>query len=149
MPTDKIIRMLASEQGVEVDALQASIEKENAFLELLHLLEPIPSVVEVARKFQGKLPMVVASGGFSRCDSQADHSDRLRWLVLRSRYGRGHSATQAISRCLFSKRRGVPAQSLADAWSMKIPILGSKPRGRLAWTILTCAVFHTPKRIAV
>jgi len=64
MPTDKIIRMLASEQSVEVDVPAASIAKEDAFLELLHLLEPIQRVVDVARHFHKQLPMVVASGGF-------------------------------------------------------------------------------------
>ena len=64
MPTDKIIHMLASEQNVEVDVLAASNAKEAAFLELLHLLEPIAAVVEVARHYHKKLPMVVASGGF-------------------------------------------------------------------------------------
>ncbi len=64
MPTDKIIRLLASEQQVEVDALAASIAKEDAFLELLHLLEPIAIVVDVARHYHKKIPMIVASGGF-------------------------------------------------------------------------------------
>ena len=64
IPTDKIIRILADEQRVEVDAHKAAIAKENAFLELLHLLEPIHYVVEVARYFHKRLPMIVASGGF-------------------------------------------------------------------------------------
>lgn len=64
MPTDKIIRMLADEQHVEIDALQAAMAKEDAFFELLHLLEPIHAVVEVARHFHQRLPMIVASGGF-------------------------------------------------------------------------------------
>jgi HAD superfamily hydrolase (TIGR01509 family) len=64
MPTDKIIRLLAEEQQVQVDALKAALAKENAFLELLHLLEPIKHVVAVARHFHRRLPMIVASGGF-------------------------------------------------------------------------------------
>lgn len=64
VPTEKIIRLLASEQEIEVDAVAASIAKEDAFLELLHLLEPIACVVDVARHFFKRLPMVVASGGF-------------------------------------------------------------------------------------
>ena len=64
MPTDKIIRMLATEQQVVVDVSAASIAKEEAFLELLHLLKPIPIVVDVARHYFKKIPMVVASGGF-------------------------------------------------------------------------------------
>ncbi len=64
IPTDKIIRILADEQGVAVDAPKAAVEKENAFLELLYLLEPIGYVVAVARHFHHRLPMIVASGGF-------------------------------------------------------------------------------------
>lgn len=64
MPTDKIIRMLADEQQVEVDSHKAAIAKENAFLELLHLLAPIQHVVAVAKHFHRRVPMIVASGGF-------------------------------------------------------------------------------------
>lgn len=64
MPTDKIIRMLADEQQVQVDAHKAALAKENAFLELLHLLAPIQYVVAVARHFYKRVPMIVASGGF-------------------------------------------------------------------------------------
>ena len=64
MPTDKIIRMLADEQQVEVDAHKAAIAKENAFLELLHLLAPIQHVVAVAKHFHRRVPLIVASGGF-------------------------------------------------------------------------------------
>ncbi len=64
IPTDKIIRMLADEQRIEVDARAVAMAKENAFLELLHLLEPIRQVIEVARHFHKRLPLVVASGGF-------------------------------------------------------------------------------------
>lgn len=64
MPTEKIIRLLADEQRIEVDAAMASAAKEDAFLKLLHLLKPIDDVVQVARHFHGRLPMIVASGGF-------------------------------------------------------------------------------------
>ncbi len=66
VPTDKIIFQLASEQGVEIDASVAAIEKEDAFLELLHLLEPIEVILEVAEHFRGKIPMAVASGGIRK-----------------------------------------------------------------------------------
>ncbi|MBM4077904.1 MAG: HAD-IA family hydrolase [Planctomycetes bacterium] len=64
MPTEKIIRLLASEQNATLDAKRIADEKELAFLELIHLLEPIPAVIEVVRLFQSRVPMVVASGGF-------------------------------------------------------------------------------------
>jgi len=64
MPTDKIIALLSGEQGVAVDVDLASREKEQAFLNLLHLLEPIAAVLKIAQENQGKLKMAVASGGF-------------------------------------------------------------------------------------
>jgi len=64
MPTNKIIDLLASEQSVTIDAKKAAHEKEIAFVQQMHLLEPIDPVVEVAKCFRGKIPMAVASGGF-------------------------------------------------------------------------------------
>ena len=64
MPTDRIIRLLAEEQGIAIDSRVASREKESAFLDLLHLLRPMDLVIEVAAHYRGRLPMAVASGGF-------------------------------------------------------------------------------------
>ncbi len=64
VPTDRIIERLAGEQRVMLDVQRAAIEKEDAFLELLHLLKPIDIILEVAAHYRGKLPMAVASGGF-------------------------------------------------------------------------------------
>jgi HAD superfamily hydrolase (TIGR01509 family) len=64
MPSGKIVEALAAEQGRAVDSVLAAHEKEAAFLELIHLLEPIVPVVEIVREFQGKLPLAVASGGY-------------------------------------------------------------------------------------
>lgn len=63
MPSDRIIRLLASEQSIVIDAVKAANEKELAFLECLHFLEPIEAVTDVANHFRGKIPMAVASGG--------------------------------------------------------------------------------------
>lgn len=64
IPTDKIIAMLSQEQGVPVNVPEAAQQKEAAFIDMLHQLEPIPFVVEVARQQRGRLKMAVASGGF-------------------------------------------------------------------------------------
>jgi beta-phosphoglucomutase family hydrolase len=64
MPSHRIIAMLADEQAVVVDARSTAHRKEQAFLELIHLLEPIELVVEVARQLRGNKPIAVASGGF-------------------------------------------------------------------------------------
>jgi beta-phosphoglucomutase-like phosphatase (HAD superfamily) len=66
MPSHRIIEMLAAEQSIVVDAQHAAIEKEQAFLAHLHLLEPIDSVLQVARAHRGVKPISVASGGFRK-----------------------------------------------------------------------------------
>jgi len=70
MPSGKIVEVLATEQGRAVDSAVAAHEKEEAFLELIHLLEPIVPVLEVVQAFQGKLPLAVASGGYRSIISQ-------------------------------------------------------------------------------
>ncbi len=64
MPSHRIIEMLAMEQQVEVDALTTAHRKEQAFLDWLHLLEPIEAVISVAKVLRGFKPIAVASGGF-------------------------------------------------------------------------------------
>lgn len=61
-PTDRIIQILAAEQGVTVDVVQAAREKEEAFLEALGEVLPVDPVAEVVRQTRGKLPMAVATG---------------------------------------------------------------------------------------
>lgn len=63
MPSDKIITILASEQGVPVSADQAAHQKEAAFESMIDRLEPKSKVCKVARDHFGKMPMAVASGG--------------------------------------------------------------------------------------
>jgi len=64
MPSHRIIELLGSEQGVQVDSHATAHRKEQAFLELIDLLEPVPQVIEVAEKMRGVKPIAVASGGF-------------------------------------------------------------------------------------
>lgn len=63
IPTHRIIEMLAHEQRVLVDAHATAKRKEEAFYELIHMLEPIHIIVEVAQKLRGVKPIAVASGG--------------------------------------------------------------------------------------
>ena len=64
MPSDRIIQMLANEQGITLDAVSVANEKELAFLDRIDLLMPIEAVVEVVRQNRGVKPIAVASGGF-------------------------------------------------------------------------------------
>jgi HAD superfamily hydrolase (TIGR01509 family) len=64
MPSDRIIQILANEQGITLDAVSVAHEKELAFLDRIDLLIPIEAVVEVVRQNRGVKPIAVASGGF-------------------------------------------------------------------------------------
>ena len=63
MPSESIIETLSEEQGVPANADEISEEKENCFLESLHLLQPIRHCFELVREYCGQLPLAVASGG--------------------------------------------------------------------------------------
>jgi beta-phosphoglucomutase family hydrolase len=63
VPSRDILQMLAREQGVTLDHIEAAHEKENVYLPLMAEVEPIHAVVEIARANYGKIPMAVASGG--------------------------------------------------------------------------------------
>ena len=64
VPSDRIIEILASEQGLKLDAASVAHEKEKAFLDKIELLVPIEAVVEIVRQNRGVKPIAVASGGF-------------------------------------------------------------------------------------
>ncbi len=64
VPSDRIIEILASEQGFKLDAVAVAYEKEQAFLDKIERLVPIEAVVEIVRQNRGVKPIAVASGGF-------------------------------------------------------------------------------------
>jgi beta-phosphoglucomutase-like phosphatase (HAD superfamily) len=66
MPSRDIAKMLSREQGVELDCLAIAKEKEAGYLPLIAQVEPINTVVGIAREHYGKIPMAVASGGTHR-----------------------------------------------------------------------------------
>lgn len=63
VPSRDILRMLSAEQGVALDPLAVAREKEAEYLPLIAQVEPINSVVGVARRYYGKVPLAVATGG--------------------------------------------------------------------------------------
>ena len=58
--------MLVTEQGLALDPLAVSKEKEAAYLPLMPHVGPVTPVVEIARQHRGKVPLAVASGGSRR-----------------------------------------------------------------------------------
>lgn len=63
VPSRDILKMLAAEQGVPLDHVAAGHEKENTYLPYLSQVQPVHSVVEIAKANYGKIPLAVASGG--------------------------------------------------------------------------------------
>lgn len=64
IPSDKIIKMLADEVNLSLDVAAVANEKEQLFLDNMHLLVEIEAITSIVRQHKGKLPMAVASGGF-------------------------------------------------------------------------------------
>ena len=66
IPSRDILKVLSAEQGLPLDPLAVAREKESEYLPLIAQVEPINTVVGVARKNYGKIPLAVASGGTKR-----------------------------------------------------------------------------------
>ncbi len=60
--TISILETLASEAGKSLDCEAIAKEKEIYFRQFLPTLQPISEVVDVARRFHGRLPLAVATG---------------------------------------------------------------------------------------
>lgn len=66
VPSRDILAVLKAEQRLDLNPIAVALEKEETYLDMLDRVEPIHSVVEIARAHHGKLPMAVASGGTRR-----------------------------------------------------------------------------------
>ena len=76
IPSRDILKVLSAEQGLPIDPLAVAREKEAEYLPLIAQVEPINTVVGVARAYYGKIPLAVASGGTRRVIEQVlDHLD--------------------------------------------------------------------------
>ena len=69
-PSRIIFEILGKEQGVELDPLALSQEKEAAYLLLMPEVKPVEPVLAIAREHRSKLPMAVATGGQRGCITQ-------------------------------------------------------------------------------
>jgi len=76
VPARDVLKMLRAEQGLPLDPLAVAREKEAEYLPLIAQVEPINTVVGVARENHGKIPLAVASGGTRRVIEQVlEHLD--------------------------------------------------------------------------
>ena len=66
VPARDIVKMLAEEQGREMDYQAVAKEKEETFVRLIPHVQIIEHVAQIARENYGKIPMAVASGGLPR-----------------------------------------------------------------------------------
>ena len=80
VPSRDILKMLAREQGVTLDHVEVSHEKENAYLPLMSEVGPVQAVVEIAKENFGKIPMAVASGGSQQIIVQVLEHLKIRHL---------------------------------------------------------------------
>jgi len=80
VPTRDILKMLSEEQGIALDPLAVSHEKEAVYLPLMNRVTPIEVVVQVARENYGKVPMAVASGGMKHIIEQVLNHLAIRHL---------------------------------------------------------------------
>lgn len=70
VPSRDILKLLSAEQGIALNSLAVAREKEVEYLPLIAQVEPINTVVGVAREHYGKIPLAVASGGTKRIIEQ-------------------------------------------------------------------------------
>ncbi len=63
VPTENIVTILNERHGLKMPPKATAAFKESLYLELLHEIQPITAVVEFARRFAGRVPVAVASGG--------------------------------------------------------------------------------------
>ena len=63
MPTRKVAQVMARHYGLTIDVDHVFHHKEELFLEMQAEMKVIKPVVDFARKWHGKAPMSVASGG--------------------------------------------------------------------------------------
>lgn len=63
MPTARIIELLNERHGYDIPVQEAADRKEYFFVESIPQVEAIDPIVEIIRRYAGKLPMAVATGG--------------------------------------------------------------------------------------
>ena len=62
-PSTQIVRLLAEEQGVEVDPVTVARQKAEAYLRRLAWVRPIEPMLRIVRRWAKRIPLAVATGG--------------------------------------------------------------------------------------
>lgn len=66
IPAVETIEKLNKLFGTNMNAEEIGHFKENEYEKIMHKMKPISSVVELAKKYHGKMPMAVGTGGYNR-----------------------------------------------------------------------------------
>jgi len=66
IPAVGTIEKLNEQFGTKMDAELVGHLKEDEYEKIMHKMKPIMPVVELAKKYHGKLPMAVGTGGYNR-----------------------------------------------------------------------------------
>ena len=80
-PTWRLVEMLADENNVSIDIRAVAHEKEQDFVQMIHLVQPIHPIVQIARENVGAKKLAVASGGWRHITRmQLQHVGILDWF---------------------------------------------------------------------
>jgi beta-phosphoglucomutase family hydrolase len=66
IPAVETIEKLNEMFGTQMNPLEIGLYKESEYEKLMHRMKPVGPVVELAKKYHGKLPMAVGTGGYKR-----------------------------------------------------------------------------------
>jgi beta-phosphoglucomutase family hydrolase len=66
VPAVETIKKLNEQYGTKMDAEEIGHRKENEYEKMMHKMKPVDPVVNLAKKYFGKMPMSVGTGGYKR-----------------------------------------------------------------------------------
>ena len=133
VPSRDILKMLSAEQGVPLDPLAVAREKEAEYLPLIAQVEPINTVVGVARENYGKIPLAVASGGTKKSHRASARSPGHPALVPGDRHQRRCREPEAGAGHLPGSRPPPRACRRSSVAPTRIRIWGCRRFARRAW----------------
>ena len=103
MSTDNIIRLINERYGLSMDPESVAHEKEEAYMQIAHEVQPIEPVVSIARHYHGKLPMAAGTGGYRHIVEETIKniglSDIINIIVTSSDVARNKPAPDTFLKC--------------------------------------------------
>jgi beta-phosphoglucomutase family hydrolase len=145
-PTEKVAELLIGEARLTLDPRQITREKEAAFEQFMHLVEPIAPVIAVARQHHGRIPLAVATGGLRRiCErllKQAGIFELFDAIVTCEDVARHKPAPDVFLEA--ARRIGVdPTRCLV--FEDTNPGIEAAERAGMSW--IDVRTLHTPRRV--